>query len=157
MSHIEPNPNQPSVSIPLFPSSTDFVPCIEDINVGGEKESQPVAYFSEHLHGMRLKYSTYGKAIYVLHLIIQGILNKRNAQSTDHKGQNGNLVMFKDQNTRRITLYRFWTSRRPRVRIKRKCIDLEHKEYGFHQVTWSASNHKKRAKLIGFSSDSEIT
>ncbi|MED6219931.1 hypothetical protein PIB30_040387 [Stylosanthes scabra] len=74
-----------------------------------------------------------------------------------HKGQNGNLVMFEDQNTRRITLYRFWTSRRPRVRIKRKCIDLEHKEHGFHQVTWSASNHKKRAKLIGFSSDSEIT
>ncbi|MED6125828.1 hypothetical protein PIB30_072316, partial [Stylosanthes scabra] len=61
-----------------------------------------------------------------------------------HKGQIDNIVMFKDQNSRRITLYRFWTSRRPRIRIKRKCIDLEHKEHGFHEVTWSASNHKKR-------------
>ncbi|MED6123218.1 hypothetical protein PIB30_047043 [Stylosanthes scabra] len=73
------------------------------------------------------------------------------------KGQNGYLIMFKDQNTRRITLCRFWTSRRSRVRLKRKCIDLGPKDHGFHEVTWSASNHKKSAKLIGFSSDSEIT
>ncbi|MED6108664.1 hypothetical protein PIB30_026231 [Stylosanthes scabra] len=77
--------------------------------------------------------------------------------ATRDKGHNGNLVMFKNQNTRRLTLCRFWTSRRPMVHIKRKCIDLGHKEHGFHEVTWSASNHKKSVKLIGFSSDSEIT
>ncbi|MED6224673.1 hypothetical protein PIB30_086343 [Stylosanthes scabra] len=56
---------------------------VEYINVDGEKESQPIAYFSEHLHGMCLRYSTYGKAVYVLHLIVQGILNKRHAQSVE--------------------------------------------------------------------------
>ncbi|MED6123153.1 hypothetical protein PIB30_046534 [Stylosanthes scabra] len=25
--------------------------------------------------------------------------------------------------------------RRPRVRLKRKCVDLEHKKHGFHKVT----------------------
>ncbi|MED6197922.1 hypothetical protein PIB30_061417 [Stylosanthes scabra] len=72
------------------------------------------------------------------------------------KGQNENLLMFKDQNTRRITLCRFWTSRRPRVRLKRKCIDLGCKEHGFHKVTWSANNHKKSAKLIGFILNGEV-
>ncbi|MED6219584.1 hypothetical protein PIB30_037118 [Stylosanthes scabra] len=60
-------------------------------------------------------------------------------------------------NTTRITLCEFWTSRRPMVRLKRKCIDLECKEHGFHEVTWSTSNQKKSAKLIGFSSGSKIT
>ncbi|MED6197259.1 hypothetical protein PIB30_055059 [Stylosanthes scabra] len=191
MSHIEPNYVLPSVFMSLFPSSAGFVVCIEDINVDGEKESQSIPYFSEHLHRTCLKYSTYGKALYVLYLIVQRILNKRHAHSAEflesfllieqdsrmdlfeegendicsgghfhhfrNKGQNGNLVMFNDQNTRRLILCRFWTSRRPGVCIKRKCIDLEHKEHGFNEVIWSASNHKKRAKLIGFSSDSEIT
>ncbi|MED6106045.1 hypothetical protein PIB30_000828 [Stylosanthes scabra] len=168
-----------------------FVLCIEDVNVDGEKESQPIVYFREHLNRTCLKYSTYGKALDVLHLIDQGILNKRHAQSAEllesfplveqdsrtnlfeegendtcsgghfrhvrDKGQNENLLMFKDQNTRIITLCRFWTSRRPMVRLKRKCIDLKCKEHGFHKVTWNASNHMKSAKLIGFSLDSEIT
>ncbi|MED6181894.1 hypothetical protein PIB30_023563 [Stylosanthes scabra] len=168
-----------------------FVLCFEDDNVDGEKENQPIACFKEHLHRMCLKYSTYGNTLYVLHLIVQGILNKRHAQSAEllesfplieqdlrtnlfeegendtcsgghfchvrDKRQNENLVRFKDQNTRRITLCEFWISRRPRVRLKRKCIDLGRKEHSFHEVTWSASNHKKSAKLIGFSSDSEIT
>ncbi|MED6218869.1 hypothetical protein PIB30_030531 [Stylosanthes scabra] len=116
-----------------------FAVCIEDVNVE-EKESQPIAYFREHLHRTCLKYSTYGKALYVLHLIVQGILNKRHAQSAEllesfplieqdsrtnlfeegendtcsgghfrhirYKGHNGNLVMFKDHNTRRLTLCR---------------------------------------------------
>ncbi|RYR34331.1 hypothetical protein Ahy_A10g049139 isoform A [Arachis hypogaea] len=34
------------------------------------------------------------------------------------KGRNGNLVIFKDLNTRRIVLCQSWTSRRPRVRLK---------------------------------------
>ncbi|MED6197252.1 hypothetical protein PIB30_054936 [Stylosanthes scabra] len=143
--------------------SDGFVVCTKDINVNREKESQSIPYLSEFLHRTCLKYPTYGKALYVLHLIVQGILNKRHAQSTEllescslikqdsrtnlfeegendtcsgghfrhfrHKEQNDNIVVFKDQNTRRITLYRFWTSRRLRIRIKRKCIDLEHKEH----------------------------
>ncbi|MED6112289.1 hypothetical protein PIB30_060351 [Stylosanthes scabra] len=79
------------------------------------------------------------------------LTNDQHVELLIDKGYNGNLVMFKDQNTRRLTLCRFWTSRRSRVHIKRKCIDLGRKEHGFHEVTWSASNLKQSAKLNGFS------
>ncbi|MED6219591.1 hypothetical protein PIB30_037125 [Stylosanthes scabra] len=82
---------------------------------------------------------------------------KEGALVSQERTATGRRTYREDQNTRRIILCRFWTSRRPRVRLKRKCINLGCKDHGFHEVTLSESNHKKSTKLIGFSSDSEIT